>query len=87
MADRTLQDAPRWAFVAARPSPPPPPPPRRPWVALLWPYHLCVQLVCQGYRSSAVGENLFDKVRPVPCPVAVTASFYCGEPVLSEVGP
>ncbi|KAL4427938.1 hypothetical protein ABPG75_002027 [Micractinium tetrahymenae] len=32
-----------------------------PSILLLWPYHLCVQVVCMFYRASS-GENVYDKI-------------------------
>ncbi|KAL4442129.1 hypothetical protein ABPG77_011390 [Micractinium sp. CCAP 211/92] len=32
-----------------------------PFILLLWPYHLCVQIVCWFYRASS-GERVFDQI-------------------------
>lgn len=38
---------------------------RRPFILVLWPYHLCVQIVCWFYRASS-GERVFDQVGWAP---------------------
>lgn len=68
-----------------------------PWqyVLLMWPYHLCVNIVCWGYRQSA-HENIFDKVagrlylggwplRPTMLPSANTAILDCSNELLRRV--
>lgn len=46
--------------LRAQPSGLLPPLLRRPFILLLWPYHLCVQIVCWFYRASS-GERVFDQ--------------------------